>query len=319
MVKYYGNGQWSVYYVPHADASGVDTFTYSASDCPGDSTRWSPNVGTVTLNVVPVGVAATVRVARGAGGAGVDTVIDLSLFSVTTANFTDSPALKRAAKAAADADVRGGLSSALISSAPAVVSQPLTYTVTALPAVGGTLRDVAGPITSVPYQVTGSKVYFTATACCTSYAACSAAQIAQQTAQNLTSFAYASSDPTQRAPVQVLLGIACPAVAQPPASVAVISVGAIVALAVAGACMLLGLVGTGVYYRRSRVKHQAEMRVLAEENEQKVKAAENEALLASKEQEQLRSIMGNVVRETSTDRLTLRSGIRFIVFCFFLS
>jgi len=39
MVAYDGTGKWSVYYLPHPDASGLDSFSYSASDCPGDITR----------------------------------------------------------------------------------------------------------------------------------------------------------------------------------------------------------------------------------------------------------------------------------------
>ena len=275
--------------------------------------------------MVPVGVAATVKAARTTDGSSgsVDTVIDLAQYSVNTANFTASSglglglvgaAVSTATTADADADVTGGLglglgrglgvgvgarsrlTAALVSSAPAVASQPLTYTITALPAVGGTLRDATGVIAAVPHRLTGSIVYFTATACCTSYTTCTAAQMTRQAAQNVTSFAYTSSDPLQPAAVQVLLGIACPPVAQPPAAIAVISLGAIVALAVVVSCLVLGCVGAGAYYRRNQVLHRAEMRVLAEENEKKVKAAENEALLASKEQEQLRSIMGNVVR-----------------------
>ena len=262
--------------------------------------------------MVPVGVAATVKAARTTDGSGssVDTVIDLAQYSVNTANFTASPGLGLGLVGAAvtggleglgvGVGARSSLSAALVSSAPAVASQPLTYTITALPAVGGTLRDAAGVIATVPHQLTtgSSIVYFAATACCTSYTTCTAAQMARQAAQNVTSFAYTSSDPLQPAAVQVLLGIACPPVAQPPAAIAVISLGAIVALAVVVSCLVLGCVGAGAYYRRNQVLHRAEMRVLAEENEKKVKAAENEALLASKEQEQLRSIMGNVVRVT---------------------
>ena len=35
MVSWYGKAKWDVIYVPHKDASGVDSFTYSATDCPG--------------------------------------------------------------------------------------------------------------------------------------------------------------------------------------------------------------------------------------------------------------------------------------------
>ena len=62
MVNWYGKAKWDVIYVPHADASGVDSFTYSGTDCPGTtrvgfSQRWSPNVGTINVNIVPVGTA----------------------------------------------------------------------------------------------------------------------------------------------------------------------------------------------------------------------------------------------------------------------
>jgi hypothetical protein len=104
MVNWYGKGKWDVIYVPHKDASGLDSFTYSASDCPGTDTsfiiqnvtpdtlscnvrkkkrilsfhqsthhrriisigtsrvgftqRWSPNVGTININIVPVGTSS---------------------------------------------------------------------------------------------------------------------------------------------------------------------------------------------------------------------------------------------------------------------
>ena len=35
MVSWYGKAKWDVIYVPHKDASGLDSFTYSATDCPG--------------------------------------------------------------------------------------------------------------------------------------------------------------------------------------------------------------------------------------------------------------------------------------------
>ena len=38
MVRWYGKAKWDVIYVPHADASGLDSFTYSATDCPGTHT-----------------------------------------------------------------------------------------------------------------------------------------------------------------------------------------------------------------------------------------------------------------------------------------
>ena len=38
MVRWYGKAKWDVIYVPHKDASGLDSFTYSATDCPGTQT-----------------------------------------------------------------------------------------------------------------------------------------------------------------------------------------------------------------------------------------------------------------------------------------
>ena len=35
MVNWYGKAKWDVIYVPDNDASGLDSFTYSATDCPG--------------------------------------------------------------------------------------------------------------------------------------------------------------------------------------------------------------------------------------------------------------------------------------------
>ena len=237
MVNFYGNAKWGVYYVPDHAASGVDTFTYSASDCPGSVQRWSSNVGTITVNIVPSGVAGTVIVPRGTTS--VVTTIDLSQYSVNTANFTASssttkPSVAVLAEATVESVATVAPARALMMSpqAAAIIAQPLTYTITALPTAGGSLYDSGAAITSVPYKLAGKTVDFRATACCTSYDTCSSAQIAQQAAQNSTSFSYTSSDPLQTAPVQVLLNIACPRVPQPPVSVAVISAGAIAAIAV---------------------------------------------------------------------------------------
>ena len=37
MVSWYGKAKWDVIYVPNKDASGLDSFTYSATDCPGNT------------------------------------------------------------------------------------------------------------------------------------------------------------------------------------------------------------------------------------------------------------------------------------------
>ena len=115
MVSWNGKAKWDVVYVPDADASGLDSFTYSATDCPGNThplnastdtltihhlnssfqftvpynlfthptstskhrlhtpyqhtlsigtsragfaQRWSPNVGTISVNIVPVGTSS---------------------------------------------------------------------------------------------------------------------------------------------------------------------------------------------------------------------------------------------------------------------
>jgi signal transduction histidine kinase len=114
------------------------------------------------------------------------------------------------------------------------------------------------------------------------------------------------------APAKVILGVGCPYIAPAPATVATISLGAIVALSVVGGLLFLGFIGGGWYYRSNRIKHQQEMRILAEENEKKVKAAEHEAHLASKEQEQLRSIMGNVAHDLKTPLHSIMAEIEHL-------
>ena len=39
-VNWYGGAQWDVVYVPGSDSAGLDSFTYSASDCPGHAENW---------------------------------------------------------------------------------------------------------------------------------------------------------------------------------------------------------------------------------------------------------------------------------------
>jgi hypothetical protein len=64
MVNWNGQSTWEVIYVPDDYQSGPDTFTYIASDCPTQRQHWSENSGTVTVNIVPVGVAASITVDR---------------------------------------------------------------------------------------------------------------------------------------------------------------------------------------------------------------------------------------------------------------
>ena len=70
-----------------------------------------------------------------------------------------------------------------------------------------------------------------------------------------------------------------------------ISLAAIIALAVVIPLLFFPFVFGSYHYYRNLRKNRIEMNMLAEENDKKVKFAENEALLAAKEQEQLRSIM----------------------------
>jgi hypothetical protein len=57
----------------------VDTFTFSANDCPTSAQSWSDNEGTIEINVVPKDIAGKVTVARYG-----TTVIDMSEWSLST-------------------------------------------------------------------------------------------------------------------------------------------------------------------------------------------------------------------------------------------
>jgi signal transduction histidine kinase len=112
--------------------------------------------------------------------------------------------------------------------------------------------------------------------------------------------------------VKVVLNVGCPVLPRPPVSATTVSIAAIIALSVVGGLLFIGFIGGGWYYRRNRIKHRLEMKILAEENDKKVKAAEHEALLASKEQEQLRSIMGNVAHDLKTPLHSIMAEIDFL-------
>jgi hypothetical protein len=68
-----------------------------------------------------------------------------------------------------------------------------------------------------------------------------------------------------------MLSVGCPYIAKPPPSIVAISAAAIIALSVVGSLLFIGFVCGGWYYRRNRIKHQIEMKILAEENEKKVR------------------------------------------------
>jgi hypothetical protein len=175
-VRYNGLGTWDVIYEPDATASGLDSFTYAASDCPNNPNRWSSNAGTVVVNIVPMGVAGTVYVGRYAA-----TTIDLSQWSVNSVN----------------------------------ASEPLNFTITALPSSGvlktgdGTATTAASSssstalvssttgvaITTVPTLLSGSVLTYVPDSSC---------------AESETSFSYTSSDPNQAGPVKVVVSITCP-------------------------------------------------------------------------------------------------------------
>jgi hypothetical protein len=63
-VNFNGNGVWKVIYVPDANASGIDSFSYSATDCPGTANNWSPNDGILQINIIPSAFAGSVLVPR---------------------------------------------------------------------------------------------------------------------------------------------------------------------------------------------------------------------------------------------------------------
>jgi hypothetical protein len=147
-----------------------------------------------------------------------------------------------------------------------------------------------------------SHVHYHADACCTSYASCPAATLAQQQAYNLTHFAYASSDANQHTPATIALFIGCPRLIPPTPSIVDLTLAraTIIALAVVGSLVVFcGAVG-GSYYRHHRNKHMREMRILADENEQKVQTAEHEAHMAAKEQEQLRRYAVTAITQCAT-------------------
>jgi hypothetical protein len=142
----------------------------------------------------------------------------------------------------------------------------------------------------VPYVLPDSRVHYHADACCTSYASCPAATLAQQQTHNLTHFAYASSDANQHTPATVSLFIGCPRLTPPTPPIIDLSLNraTIIALAVVGSLAVVSLLLGASYYRHHRNKQLREMKILADENEQIVQAAEHEAHMAAKEQEQLR-------------------------------
>ena len=87
-------------YVPNPTASGVDTFTYAANDCPTSPQSWS-STGTVSVNIVPIQTLVVMNVTRYN-----DNVIDFSKWSI---NSVDS-------------------------------SIPLNFTITSLPNIGKLLK-----------------------------------------------------------------------------------------------------------------------------------------------------------------------------------
>jgi hypothetical protein len=50
-VTFNGNAVWKVIYVPDPTSSGVDTFTYSATDCPATNKNWAINPGEVYFSM----------------------------------------------------------------------------------------------------------------------------------------------------------------------------------------------------------------------------------------------------------------------------
>ena len=193
MVSWYGTGTWDVVYVPNPGTSGLDVFSYSATDCPGQIGRWAANTGTVALNVVPTGVAGSVTVTPTQGAV----AVDLSQYALNSANFT------------------AATTKAMSSAATAGAAAPLTFTVASLPPRGSLTTPSGRAITTAPFTLPSSGVLYVPPPCC-SATSCSAADIARQLQSNTTSFAFQSSDAAQTAPATVLLHIACPAVNIPP-------------------------------------------------------------------------------------------------------
>ena len=65
--------------MPDPTASGIDTFSYAANDCPTNVQDWSANNGNVRINIVPTGFSGQVVVDRHK-----NSLIDLSVWSVST-------------------------------------------------------------------------------------------------------------------------------------------------------------------------------------------------------------------------------------------
>ena len=70
-----------VMYVPDPGESGLDTFSYSANDCPNSANNWAAKYGKITLNVVPVGVSGRVVVKRYS-----EAIVNFTSWSVNTVN-----------------------------------------------------------------------------------------------------------------------------------------------------------------------------------------------------------------------------------------
>eukprot|EP00596_Hydrurales_sp_CCMP1899_P000141 CAMPEP_0119055568 /NCGR_PEP_ID=MMETSP1177-20130426/75791_1 /TAXON_ID=2985 /ORGANISM="Ochromonas sp, Strain CCMP1899" /LENGTH=1294 /DNA_ID=CAMNT_0007036121 /DNA_START=125 /DNA_END=4009 /DNA_ORIENTATION=- len=125
-VDFKGDAVWKVIYVPDPTSSGVDSFSYSATDCPGTADNWSPNEGSVQMNIVPNVFSGEVVVPRYEPH-----MIDLSQWSV---NSQDA-------------------------------NQTLEFIVTELPA-SGSLVDEEVSITSVPHTLAGKALMYTADSTC---------------------------------------------------------------------------------------------------------------------------------------------------------
>ena len=69
-------------YVPDPIASGMDTFTYAANDCPTSPQSWSLT-GTVSVNIVPLQTLSPINVTRYN-----DNFIDFSKWSVNSVDST---------------------------------------------------------------------------------------------------------------------------------------------------------------------------------------------------------------------------------------
>ena len=69
-------------YVPDPIASGMDTFTYAANDCPTSPQSWSLT-GTVSVNIVPLQTLSPINVTRYN-----ENFIDFSKWSVNSVDST---------------------------------------------------------------------------------------------------------------------------------------------------------------------------------------------------------------------------------------